>query len=32
MLAIEKLEWEPMAQLDEGLIKTIDYFKELISN
>jgi len=29
-LAKEKLEWEPMTQLDEGLIKTIDYFKKII--
>jgi len=29
-LAKEKLEWEPMTQLDEGLIKTIDYFKKVI--
>lgn len=27
-LAREKLRWEPITQLDEGLIKTIDYFKK----
>lgn len=29
-LAREKLNWEPTIQLDEGLIKTIDYFKKLV--
>lgn len=29
-LAREKLDWEPTIQLEEGLKKTIDYFKELI--
>ena len=30
-LAKEKLRgWEPNIQLEEGLIKTIDYFKEFI--
>lgn len=29
-LAREKLYWEPTIQLEEGLKKTIDYFKELI--
>lgn len=28
-LAREKLGWEPITQLDEGLIKTIDYFRNL---
>lgn len=32
MLAKEKLGWEPKIQLEEGLIKTIDYFRGLISN
>jgi UDP-glucuronate decarboxylase len=29
-LAREKLDWEPKTQLREGLIKTIDYFDELL--
>lgn len=29
-LAKEKLEWKPCTELDTGLIKTIDYFKEII--
>ncbi|MEA3316181.1 MAG: UDP-glucuronic acid decarboxylase family protein [Campylobacterota bacterium] len=29
-LAKEKLNWEPIVQLDEGLYKTIKYFKEII--
>lgn len=29
-LAKEKLNWEPNVQLEEGLIKTIDYFKNII--
>lgn len=29
-LAKEKLNWEPVVKLDEGLDKTIDYFKEVI--
>jgi UDP-glucuronate decarboxylase len=29
-LAREKLEWEPKTQLREGLIKTINYFDELL--
>lgn len=29
-LAKEKLNWEPNIQLEEGLIKTIDYFKNII--
>lgn len=29
-LAKEKLNWEPTVQLDEGLYKTIKYFKEII--
>jgi UDP-glucuronate decarboxylase len=28
-LAKEVLRWEPGTQLDEGLIKTIDYFKKM---
>jgi len=28
-LAYKKLSWEPMIQLDEGLKRTIDYFKSL---
>ncbi|WP_353334014.1 UDP-glucuronic acid decarboxylase family protein [Bacteroides sedimenti] len=30
-LAKEKLNWEPTVQLEEGLIKTINYFKSVIS-
>jgi len=30
-LAREELHWEPKIQLEEGLIKTIGYFKSLIS-
>lgn len=30
-LAKEKLNWEPTIQLEEGLIKTINYFKTIIS-
>jgi UDP-glucuronate decarboxylase len=29
-LAKEKLGWSPLVQLEEGLIKTIDYFKNII--
>ncbi len=29
-LAKEKLDWEPSIQLEEGLIKTIDYFKSTL--
>ena len=29
-LAREKLEWSPVIDMDEGLKRTIDYFKELI--
>jgi UDP-glucuronate decarboxylase len=29
-IAKEKLRWEPVIQLKEGLIKTIDYFKKII--
>ena len=29
-LAKEKLGWEPMVNIEEGLLKTIEYFKELI--
>lgn len=29
-LAKEKLEWQPQIALDEGLLKTIEYFKEII--
>jgi len=31
-LAKEVLGWEPTIQLDAGLIKTIEYFKDLLSN
>jgi UDP-glucuronate decarboxylase len=31
-LAREKLGWKPRTQLDEGLIRTIDYFKNIVSN
>ena len=29
-LAKEKLDWEPVVDLDEGLEKTIDYFKKIV--
>jgi UDP-glucuronate decarboxylase len=29
-LAKEKLGWEPVIKLDEGLSKTIDYFKSVL--
>lgn len=29
-LATSKLNWEPKIKLDEGLVKTIDYFKKLL--
>jgi len=29
-LAREVLGWEPVIQLEEGLVKTIDYFKTII--
>ncbi len=29
-LAKEKLNWEPKIKLDEGLEKTIEYFKQFI--
>jgi len=29
-LAKEKLNWQPNVQLEEGLLKTIDYFKKII--
>lgn len=29
-LAKQELDWEPKIQLDEGLLKTIDYFKTLV--
>lgn len=31
-LAKEKLDWEPKVKLDEGLAKTIAYFREVIGN
>jgi UDP-glucuronate decarboxylase len=31
-LAKEKLDWSPKIKLDEGLVKTIDYFKTLLLN
>jgi UDP-glucuronate decarboxylase len=31
-LAKKELNWEPKIQLEEGLIKTIDYFKKLLNN
>lgn len=31
-LAIEKLGWEPVVSLEKGLIKTIEYFKDLLLN
>lgn len=29
-LAKEKLNWEPVVQLEQGLLKTIDYFKTIV--
>ncbi len=29
-LAKDKIDWEPVIQLEEGLLKTIDYFKEVL--
>ena len=31
-LAKQKLNWEPVVGLDEGLIKTINFFKRIIEN
>jgi UDP-glucuronate decarboxylase len=31
-LAHKELKWEPKIQLEEGLIKTINYFERLLSN
>jgi UDP-glucuronate decarboxylase len=31
-LAKEKLGWEPVIKLEEGLGRTIDYFKSIINN
>lgn len=31
-LAKEKLSWEPKVSLEEGLVKTIDYFREVLKN
>ncbi len=28
-LAAEKLSWYPMIDLDDGLIRTVDYFRKL---
>jgi len=30
-LAKQELDWEPVVQLEEGLLKTIDYFKTLLN-
>jgi UDP-glucuronate decarboxylase len=30
-LAKKELDWEPRVQLEEGLLKTIDYFKKIVS-
>jgi UDP-glucuronate decarboxylase len=30
LLAKEKLNWEPLIELEEGLIKTVEYFKKII--
>lgn len=30
-LAKEKLDWEPKIKLDEGLVKTIEYFKKILA-
>lgn len=30
-LAKEKLNWEPTIELEKGLVKTIDYFKKIVS-
>jgi UDP-glucuronate decarboxylase len=29
-LAKEKLNWEPKINLEQGLIKTIDYFRKIV--
>jgi UDP-glucuronate decarboxylase len=29
-LAIKELDWEPRVQLDEGLVKTIEYFRSIL--
>jgi UDP-glucuronate decarboxylase len=29
-LAKEKLNWDPQIKLDQGLVKTIEYFKNII--
>ena len=31
-LAKEKLEWEPTIQLEEGMVKTIQYFEDLLKH
>ncbi len=31
-LAKSELDWEPNTQLDEGLVKTIDYFKKILES
>lgn len=31
-LAREKLNWEPTAELEDGLVKTIDYFENILRN
>jgi hypothetical protein len=31
VLAKEKLDWEPRIKLEEGSIKTIDYFREVLN-
>jgi UDP-glucuronate decarboxylase len=30
-MAKEKLNWSPKVKLDEGLVRTIDYFKKIIA-
>lgn len=30
-LALEKLKWEPKIKIDEGLIKTIEYFRQVLN-
>ncbi|MCJ7618214.1 MAG: SDR family NAD-dependent epimerase/dehydratase, partial [Desulfobacterales bacterium] len=31
-LAKEKLEWQPVIKLDEGLKKTVEYFDKILAN
>ena len=31
-LAKQELDWEPKVQLEDGLVKTIEYFKGMVNN